>query len=237
MLKLIKLELLKHKISSYTFYSIIISVIMLGILYMFAYVPNIESDPELMIFLDYYHLIAMGSALNMFVFCTLSSVIASRFIIEVYLGEQAKLLFSYPIKREKILFAKLLYVYIFTAIAFFISNILVFSLFGVTESYFSLMESSFTIHTFTAVVKTTLIMSVITSMLGIIAMGVGFIKKSVPASILTAVILSSLFCNIVINLNDQKMNAMIFFLFMSFSIFIAIVIIDMVKKKVNSMEV
>ncbi|MNP04891.1 hypothetical protein D3C76_968280 [compost metagenome] len=237
MLKLIKLELIKHKISSYISSSIIISVIMLGILYLFAYAPNIENDPELMIFLDYYHLIAMGSALNMFVFCTLSSVIACRFIIEVYFGEQAKLLFSYPIKRETILFAKLLYVYTFTAIAFFISNILIFALFGVTESYFSFMESSFTIHTFTAVVKTTLIMTVITSMLGIIAMGVGFIKKSVPATILTAVILSSLFSNIVFNINDQKMNTLIFFLVMSLTILIAIFIIHMVKNKVITMEV
>ncbi|MNP85478.1 hypothetical protein D3C76_1852370 [compost metagenome] len=67
-------------------------------------------------------------------------------------------------------------------------------------------------------------------------MGVGFLKKSVPATILSAVILSSLFCNIVINIVDQKWNTAVSFIFMALTMIIAILIIIRVKEKIVSME-
>ncbi|MNO22395.1 ABC-2 family transporter protein [compost metagenome] len=237
MLKLIKLESIKHKMTSYIKYSTVISVIMLGILYLFAYVPKIENDPELMIFLDYPHFIVMGSALNMFVFCTLSSIMASRLIIEAYFGEQAKLLFSYPICRKKILFAKLLYVFTLTAIAFTLSNLLIFSVFGLSDLYFSFMELSFTVEMFISVITNTLMMAVIMPMLGIVAVGVGFIKKSVPVTILSAVILSSIFCNIIFNVIGVKWGFAIILIFMLLTVIAAIITIASLKKRVEVMEV
>ncbi|MNO01322.1 hypothetical protein D3C81_2214330 [compost metagenome] len=73
-------------------------------------------------------------------------------------------------------------------------------------------------------------------MLGIIAMGVGFIKKSVPVTILSAVILSSLFSNIVFNIGDQQWYVAISFMFMALTMLIAFIIIVRVKNKIISME-
>lgn len=49
------------------------------------------------------------------------------------------------------------------------------------------------------VAENTVIMSIIAANIGVIAVGIGFIKKSVPTTIVSSVLPASLMCNIVVN--------------------------------------
>lgn len=61
------------------------------------------------------------------------------------------------------------------------------------------------------VAENTVIMSIIAANIGVIAVGIGFIKKSVPATIVSSVLPVSLMCNIVVNasLNRAAMYILI----------------------------
>lgn len=200
MLQLIKLELRRNNLRTYMTASAAIAVVMLGFIYLFAYAPRLEpNDQDMALFAGYGNLIPLFGVLNMAVFCVLSAVMHARFIVEDYSGKRAILLFTYPVSRRNILLAKLMVVAMFTLLSILVSGFLIYSIFGLTEQFMPLVEESFTVSTMLAAMENTLVMSFMAASMGIIAAGVGFIKKSVPTTIITAVILASFLCNIVAN--------------------------------------
>lgn len=235
MKKLIKLELKKNNIRTYVIASFIITITMLGFLYLFAYVPMLESnDTDMAIFSGYNNLIPLFGVLNMAAFCVLSAIMYSKFIIEDYSGKRSTLLFSYPISRKKIILSKLSVVGIFTIISMIISNLIIFLIFGITERFMHLVAQEFTFSIMLQALKTTLFMSLIAANIGIIAVGIGFIKKSVPTTIISAVLIASLMCNIVVNTTSNKIVMCICTILM---ILIGIIFSLIIIKKVDTMEV
>lgn len=170
----------------------------------------------------------------MTVFCVLAAVIYSKIIIEEYSGKRPILLFSYPINRKKIMLSKLCIVFVFTVIAMFISNFLIFIIFGVSEKFLHLVSGDFTYSIMFQAIETTLIMSLSAASIGIIAVGIGFIKKSVPTTIVSAVLIASLMCNIVANTTSSKIAM---YIFVAVMILIGIMFSAILMKKVEVMEV
>ena len=208
---------------------------MLGFLYLFAYAPMLETnDADMKIFSGYENLIPLYGVLNMTVFCVLAAVIYSKIIIEEYSGKRPILLFSYPINRKKIMLSKLCIVFVFTVIAMFISNFLIFIIFGVSEKFLHLVSGDFTYSIMIQAIETTLIMSLSAASIGIIAVGIGFIKKSVPTTIVSAVLIASLMCNIVANTTSSKIAM---YIFVAVMILIGIMFSAILMKKVEVMEV
>lgn len=238
MFNLMKLELKKNNVKTYVSASLITCVIMIGFIYLFAYAPHIDNDPDLQIFAGYNNIISLFSILSMAVFATLSAVMYTRFITEEYKEKRLILLFSYPIKRSKILLAKLVVVFFFTMAAMTICNLLAFGIFSISESISPLVEGALSAHMLIRVFKITVIMAITAAELGIIAMGIGFIKKSVPTTIVSAVLLSSLFCNIMFNstsnINKSDIASIIF---MGITIIVGAIVVVMLMKKINHMEV
>lgn len=232
---LINLELRKNDIRTYLIAVLIIAITMLGFLYLFAYAPRLEpNDKDMAIFLGYTNLIPLFGVLNMAIFCVLSAVMYSRFIIEDYTDKRVILLFSYPVSRKKILLSKLGVVSMFTIISMFISNIVIYLIFGISEQFIRLVNERFTLSIILHAVRTTLIMSLVAASIGIVAVGIGFIKKSVPTTIVSSVLIASLMCNIVVNATSS--NGLLYF--------IAIIMISiglsfalLLMNKVNIMEV
>jgi len=103
MMDLMKLELKGNTIRIYILSTLVITLVMLGMLYLFAYAPQLDpSDADMRLFAGFNHMIPLFSVLNMTIFCVMSAVMYSRFVIEEYTGQRVILLFSYPIKRGKI---------------------------------------------------------------------------------------------------------------------------------------
>ena len=217
---LIRLELRRTNFRTYVISALIIAVIMLGFLYLFAYAPMLETnDADMKIFSGYENLIPLYGVLNMTVFCVLAAVIYSKIIIEEYSGKRPILLFI---------------VFVFTVIAMFISNFLIFIIFGVSEKFLHLVSGDFTYSIMFQAIETTLIMSLSAASIGIIAVGIGFIKKSVPTTIVSAVLIASLMCNIVANTISSKIAM---YIFVAVMILIGIMFSAILMKKVEVMEV
>ena len=232
---LIRLELKKNKLNTYIIAGTIITIIMLGFLFLFAYAPLIEpNDKDMAIFSGYNNLIPLFGVFSMAVFCVMSSVMYSKFVIEDYSGKRPILLFSYPVSRKKIILSKLSVVSGVTIISMIVSNLLVFMTFGITENFIHLVGKDFTLSIMLKVVENTLIMSLIAASIGIVAVGIGFIKKSIPTTIVSAVLIASLMCNIVIN---ASLNRVTMYVLTTVMIFVGTVFSIFLIKKVNVMEV
>ncbi|WHE86417.1 ABC transporter permease [Lachnoanaerobaculum gingivalis] len=232
---IIRLELKKNKISTYIIADIIIAITMLGFLFLFAYAPLIEpGDKDMAIFSGYNNLIPLFDVFNMAVFCVMSSVMYSKFVIEDYSGKRPILLFSYPVSRKNVVLSKLFIVCGFTVISMFINNFIIFLIFGITENFIHLVGKNFTFHIILQIAENTIIMSIIAANIGIIAVGAGFIKKSVPTTIVSAVLLASLMCNIVVNASINKVAIYVLTVIM---VIIGIVCSGFLIKKINIMEV
>lgn len=238
MVKLMKLELKRNNIKTYIIASIITCIIMLGFIYLFAYAPHIDPDPDLQIFSGYNTIVSLFSMLSMAVFATLSAIMYTRFVIDEYKEKRAILLFSYPMKREKILLAKLTVVFLFTMAAMVLSNVLAFGVFSISEYFLPLVDEMLSFHTMLRAFKVTIIMAITAAEIGIIATGIGFIKKSVPTTIVSAVLLSSLFCNIMFNTtSDISKSDMASIIFMGIAVIAGAIVKITLMKKVDHMEV
>ena len=232
---LIRLELKKNKLNTYIIAGTIITIIMLGFLFLFAYAPLIEpNDKDMAIFSGYNNLIPLFGVFSMAVFCVMSSVMYSKFIIEDYSGKRPILLFSYPVSRKKIILSKLGVVSGFSVISMIACNLIVFLTFGIIENFIHLVGKDFTLSIMLKVVENTLIMALIAASIGIVAVGIGFIKKSIPTTIVSAVLIASLMCNIVINASLSRVTM---YVLTTVMIFVGIVFSIFLIKKVNVMEV
>jgi len=233
-----KLELKRNNVKTYVIASVITCIIMLGFIYLFAYAPHIDPDPDLQIFAGYNNIISLFSMLSMAVFATLSAIMYTRFVIDEYKEKRAILLFSYPIQRDRILFSKLAVVFLFTRAAMTVCNLLAFGIFSISESISPLVDGVLSAQTILRALKVTLIMAVTAAEIGIVATGIGFVKKSVPTTIVSAVLLSSLFCNTMFNsTSDITKSDMASIIFMGITVIAGIAVAIMLMKKVNHMEV
>lgn len=232
---LIRLELKKNNINTYILADIIIAITMIGFLFLFAYAPLIEpNDKDMAIFAGYDNLISLFCVFNMAVFCVMSAVMYCRFVIEDYSGKRPILLFSYPVSRKKVVLSKLLIVCGFTIISMVICNFIVFLIFGITENFIHLVGNNFTVSIILNIVENTILMSAIAATIGVIAVGIGFIKKSVPTTIISAVLLASLMCNIVVNANP---NRAAMYVLAAAMVMIGILCSIFLMKKINKLEV
>lgn len=142
--------------------------------------------------------------------------------------------FHIPVSRKKVVLSKLFIVCGFTVISMFINNFIIFLIFGITENFIHLVGKNFTFHIILQIAENTIIMSIIAANIGIIAVGAGLIKKSVPTTIVSAVLLASLMCNIVVNASINKVAIYVLTVIM---VIIGIVCSGFLIKKINIMEV
>lgn len=118
------------------------------------------------------------------------------------------------------------------------SNLLSFGIFSVSETFVPIVSGQLTGRTLFRAVKVNLIMAITAAEIGIIAVGIGFIKKSVPTTIVSAVLLSSLLCNIMFyTTNNVNRSDLAVIIFMSITIIIGAIVAILLMKKVNNMEV
>lgn len=208
MITLIELECRKCNLRGYVKSAIVITFVMLGFLYLFAYAPMLEpNDEDMAIFSGYQNLIPMFVVLQMAVFSVLSAVMHAKLVIEEYTGKRVMLLFSYPVSRPKVLLSKLILVSAFTVTAMVLSSLVIFTVFGITERIVPLVNDSFTLAVFGRAAEITLVLAFAAAGIGTVAAGIGFMMKSVPAAIVAAVLAASAMCNIAVYAADNR-NAM-----------------------------
>lgn len=187
LLKLIRLEWKKNRMASY-FKGLIICIV--GIFAAVALMAVGSGDEKM--FLDYTDFMSLTNILIRIVFIIFASVILSRLVIEEYKNKTVQLLFTYPLKRKKIIFAKLSLVFGFCffsiIIATFMMNIAVYFL----NPMMNLFESPVEIQEMVATIPSTFINAFIMAGVSLIPLYFGMRKKSTASTITSAVLIGFL---------------------------------------------
>lgn len=191
MLKLIKLEWKKNNIGKYIRDAVILAAVLCLFLFALAYL-GIANDPDTGVPDAAPGNDTISSPIELFTnmpFLVFTSVMLSSFIVSAYRQGTMKLMFSYPIKRQKILISQMLAVWIFNFLALVLTKLLIY---GCILAGSRFMVSSFPIDFDMAgsgFYIQLIIKSIVTVSISFIALFVGLAMKSSKATIISSFLL------------------------------------------------
>lgn len=190
MLKLIKLEWKKNNIKKYISYALILAAVLSLFLFSLAFLGIAEDPDGTLDAAEGMNIISASIELFTSIsFLIFTSVMLSSFIVSAYKNKTMNLMFSYPIKRQKILVSQMIAVWIFNFIALFITKLFIYTLIyigskSMKSSFiidFNMGNLSFYLQLF---IKSFIIVS-----MSFIALFIGIKMKSSKATIITSFIL------------------------------------------------
>ncbi|MGG0152003.1 ABC transporter permease [Bacillus mycoides] len=192
MLRLMKLELRKFKLGWYVKRAVIANIVILALLIFVSIVAQIEGDPKIR---DPQIILSMASALVRATFIIFGGVLIAKLIIDEYKSKTILLMFSYPIKRKKMMASKLAITATLTFITVILSNILVVGIFFGIDSYFSILPNSFTVDQLIQEGINLVPLAIATAGMSLIPLYFGMRKRSVPTTIVSSLIVVSIALN------------------------------------------
>lgn len=187
MLKLIRLEIKKFKLFSYWKTVVIANLAILILLFM-MYFTNEKLETYNEVFTN------MGALIRA-TFTIFAAVIISRIIIDEYKNNSITLMFMYPIKRKKIMVAKLIIIACFTFLTIFLSNIFIGTVYYLSDSAFHLIPESLTLEVLRKGLFDMTLASIASAGIGLIPLYFGMMRKSVPATIVSSIVMVSITSN------------------------------------------
>ena len=191
MLNLIKLEFKKYKFNGSWLGILIANVAIMGIIALMYFDPaSLEDEISL---LSYQDAFAIIDTIVRTTFIIYASTLIAKFVIDEYRQKTISLMFTYPVSRKKLMTAKLTIIFVWTVLAIIVSNIVVTSAFVLTNNYFGYIPGALTTDIITDHVLRTLLTAVSAAGLGLIPLLFGMWKKSVPGTIVSSIVIVSIF--------------------------------------------
>lgn len=231
MTKLIQLELERINLRPYFISSAIFGIVQLVFNYFIACVAQVEQEVQ---FMNYENIFLFTGAISTMLFGILSATMYARLIVEEYSGKRLALLFSYPVGRKKTLIAKILIVFLFVILSMLLCTMLSIGVFALTEAFSPIVSDAMTRDILTTAFRNMLISSVAVSAIGLLSMRIGFIKKSISTTLISAFILSCIYGNIAIGSVE---NLAVSWIIVGVSLLVILVILVTLSRKINLMEV
>ncbi|PES16903.1 ABC transporter permease [Bacillus cereus] len=189
MLRLMKLEWKKHKLSSY-FKGVAICIIAIfAAVSLMALGMKTEGD---VLFFDFTQQMVLINTFIRITFIIFSSVILSRLVIDEYKNKTMQLSFMYPLQRKMLMRAKLTIVFCFCFVSTIIATFSISLLVYFVSPMMGLIETPATIGEIISIVPTTFISAFMISGISLIPLFFGMRKKSTPTTITSAVIIGML---------------------------------------------
>lgn len=191
MLKLIKLEWKKNNIGKYARNAVILAAVLCLFMFALAYL-GIANDPDTGIPDAVPGNNAISSPIELFTsmsFLVFTSVMLSSFIVSAYKNKTMNLMFSYPIKRQKILISQMLAVWIFNFAALVLTKLLLYGCILLGSRF---MVSSFPLDFNMASMGfyiQLLVKSIVIVTMSFIALFIGMAMKSSKATIISSFLL------------------------------------------------
>lgn len=210
-LHFIKLELRKINIRPYLYAGTIIIICMLGLLYTFAMISYVGGDRDAAEFSSYHNIWVLVNALQTAAYSVLTAVMFSTFLLKDYSGKNAILVFSYPIDRKKLLQSKIALVWFFVAAFMICGTIIMYGIFALSEKLFPLVSDQLTMKLCITVFVDTALCLFLSLFIGLVAIRIGFTKKSVQTTIIASVVLCSCAANVIATMSYSYIPTMVFF--------------------------
>lgn len=202
-MNILRLELKKANIRPYCFSAMAIFVCLLGLMYIFAWVPHLDSGDKnaAVLFSSYQGIMSIGGTIALMAFSALSSAMGFQYVIKEYSGTNALLLFCYPVNRKSVLWAKIQLLLIFTSTALFITLFGGFLIFTATGVTFHLMDNSLHFTDLVIGFRNTLALIILANGISLCSIRIGFIKKSNSVTVISAILGSMVLANFVAQIN------------------------------------
>ncbi|MDE7326711.1 MAG: ABC transporter permease [Lachnospiraceae bacterium] len=198
---LYRLEWMKVRPSVYRVGALGIFAGLLAMGITFLIIGKYEGGEEVL-FCSWNGLISLIMALTVACFGVFCSVISAKVIVEEYCGKKAVTLFTYPVSRRKILKVKCRIILWFTVSSAFVSNISVIGLMYITARIFGLMPEGGSWYLIVTVVGASFIAGILSFEIGMAAAVIGWKKRSIMATVLSAVIIMCFVPNVIARFPD-----------------------------------
>ncbi len=231
MIKLMKLELQRINLRPYFISSAVSGLFLLVFTYFVAYVAQVEQETQ---FMTYANIFLFTSAIGIMLFGILSATMYAKLVIAEYSGKRLALLFSYPISRKKIFTAKVLIVSFIVLISMLLCMAISILVFAATESVAPIVSDTMTNNLFMETFKMTFVSLVAVIAIGLLSMGIGFIKRSVSITLISAFVLSGIYGNVAVSASE---NFAIALPVVGISLVIILLVLLILSNKINYMEV
>jgi ABC-type transport system involved in multi-copper enzyme maturation permease subunit len=196
--KLIGLEIRKFKLFSYIKNVLIANVIVMGALCVTYFAE--KSDGKIA-FPSYDMAFGAFGSMIRAIFIIFAAVLISKLIIDEYKSNSISLMFMYPINRKKIIIAKLIIVACFTFLTIFLSNLFVGTMFYLADSYFHFVPKALTSDVLVNGLLSMTLGAIASAGMALIPLYFGMRKKSVPTTIVSAIVLVSITSSSADNVN------------------------------------
>ena len=182
---LMKLEIKKYKLTKYIKGIFIAAVCIIA----FITISLVDSmtDPE-QTKDTYDSVVRMLNLLVTGTFVVFSSVLTAKYIIGEYKDRTILLMFTYPVKREKIILTKLAMICSFTGISIAIGYALCLAYVTIAEVIFDVTASTITVELIIYGIKEMIISVILGSVLSLFPYIIGIAKKSVSLPIIVGVL-------------------------------------------------
>ena len=185
MMKLIRLEWKKNNIIIYIRNAVVATAVLLVFMLMMA--GELENDETV----QFYGRGMLGTSVELFVnmiYIVFTGAMLASFIVGSYSKKTRNLMFSYPIKRQKILLSQMAAVWIFDLAAMVVSKLLIYAILLLARPYLgiSAVDIAFGALSFWLDI---LLRSAAMVSIAYISLPVGLKMKSSKATIVTAVII------------------------------------------------
>ena len=125
-------------------------------------------------------------------FIVFASVLISKLIIDEYRNNTISILFTYPINRKKIMLAKILLIAGFTFVNILLSSVFIGFMFFLADLGLNFVPEQLTSGTLTESIIQMPLTAFAAAGMGLIPLYFGMIRKSVPVTIVTSILLISL---------------------------------------------
>ncbi len=200
-----RLELRKSNIKPYCFSAIAILLGLLGLMFIFAWVPHLDSGDKnaAVLFSSYGGIFSISGTVALMAFSALYSAMGFRFVIKEYSGANAILLFCYPINRKTMLLAKIKVLLSFSSITLFLALFGGFSVFAISGSVFSLVDGSIHWVDFVFAFRNSLTLVLLANGITLCSVRIGFFRKSNSITVISAIFGSMLLANFVAQINNS----------------------------------
>lgn len=226
MAHLIKLELKKFGTARNIIFTF--AAILFSILFITVSLWDSMTDPEQTkdTFESTYLVIGL---LMSFIFLVYSSVLTARLVIGEYSQRTITIMFSYPLNRMKLIASKLIIIMVYTAISMAIGYICCSGYIVLVDRFFDMLEGTFLISMLQTWIPMAITTVVVCTVLSLWPFIIGMIRKSVPTTIVTSLIVI-VFRQVIITKNTTNQESILQILLVAIVTLVAALFIF--KKKV-----
>ncbi|MBU3187273.1 hypothetical protein [Clostridium estertheticum] len=184
MIKLIKIELENFNFKKYIKNAIIANIIILGILTLITYpIKDLKTDA----ISNYTTVFTMIDSLVRATFMIFSSVLISDIVINKLKNKK--------INIKKTISAKIIIIIMFSFLAIILSNIFIEISFYFLDKGFNLVPNKLNLNIITRNILTIFMYAITSSLMNLISLFLGIIKKSTFVTILSSIVLVSIVCS------------------------------------------